>query len=71
MVDVDQLKVPQDLEEELRKYAGATEFFQNINDSSKRFVLRWIKLAKSEKTRVARISQLAQLSAKGEKLKGS
>lgn len=71
MEDVDQLKVPHDLEEELRKHAGAFEFFQGINDSSKRFVLRWIKLAKSEKTRVARISQLAQLSAKGEKLKGS
>lgn len=71
MDDVDRLIIPDDLEKELNRYNGATEFFHSINDSSKRFVLRWIKLAKTEKTRLARISQLAQLSAKGEKLKGS
>ncbi len=71
MDDVDQLIVPQDLQDELKNYAGATEFFHAINDSSKRFVLRWLKLAKTEKTRNARILELAQLSARGEKLKGS
>jgi uncharacterized protein YdeI (YjbR/CyaY-like superfamily) len=71
MDDVDRLIIPDDLEKELNRYNGAPEFFDSINDSSKRFVLRWIKLAKTEKTRLARISQLAQLSAKGEKLKGS
>lgn len=71
MEDVDNLIVPNDLQEALKKYKGATEFFYAINDSSKRFVLRWIKLAKTEKTRTARITQLAKLSSKGEKLKGS
>lgn len=71
MDDVDQLIVPQDLLDELEKHAGATEFFYAINASSKRFVLRWLKLAKTDKTRNARILELAQLSAKGEKLKGS
>lgn len=71
MDEVDQLIVPEDLREALKKYGGATEFFHAINDSSKRFVLRWIKLAKTQKTRAARVEQLAQLSAKGEKLKGS
>jgi uncharacterized protein YdeI (YjbR/CyaY-like superfamily) len=71
MDDVDQLIVPQDLQDELEKHAGATEFFYAINDSSKRFVLRWLKLAKTEKTRNARILELAQLSSRGEKLKGS
>ncbi|MCM0059959.1 MAG: YdeI/OmpD-associated family protein [Algoriphagus sp.] len=71
MDDVDRLIVPDDLEKELNRFNGATEFFHSINDSSKRFVLRWVKLAKTEKTRIARIGQLAQLSAKGEKLKGS
>lgn len=71
MDDVDQLMVPQDLQDELEKNIGATEFFFAINDSSKRFVLRWLKLAKTEKTRKARILELAQLSARGEKLKGS
>lgn len=71
MEDVDNLVVPKDIQDALKKHKGATEFFYAINDSSKRFVLRWIKLAKTEKTRAARITQLAKLSAKGEKLKGS
>lgn len=71
MDDVDKLIVPDDLQEALGKLDGATLFFHAINDSSKRFVLRWIKLAKTEKTRTARIQQIALLSAKGEKLKGS
>jgi uncharacterized protein YdeI (YjbR/CyaY-like superfamily) len=71
MDDVDNLFVPQDLEEALSKQKGASEFFANINDSSKRFVLRWIKLAKTDKTRKDRIQKIALLSARGEKLPGS
>lgn len=71
MDDVDKLIVPADLQEALKKYKGAMDFFYAINDSSKRFVLRWIKLAKTEKTRAARIQQIFELSAKKEKLKGS
>lgn len=71
MDEVDRLVVPTDLQEGLDKLDGAKEFFYTINDSSMRFVLRWLKLAKTEKTRTARIQQLAELSAKGEKLKGS
>jgi uncharacterized protein YdeI (YjbR/CyaY-like superfamily) len=71
MDDVDKLIVPTDLQEALINYSEAKLFFDAINDSSKRFVLRWIKLAKSDKTRASRIEQIVQLSAKGEKLKGS
>ena len=71
MDDVDNLIVPDDLLKALAGFKGASDFFHAINDSSKRFVLRWIKLAKTEKTRASRIQQIAGLSAKGEKLKGS
>ncbi len=71
MNDVDNLIVPKDLLDALEEYDGASDFFHSINDSSKRFVLRWVKLAKTEKTRALRIEELAKLSAKGEKLKGS
>ncbi|MEY3585603.1 MAG: hypothetical protein RLZZ243_667 [Bacteroidota bacterium] len=71
MDDVDKLIVPKDLQDALNKISGASDFFHGINDSSKRFVLRWIKLAKMDKTRISRIDQIALLSAKGEKLKGS
>jgi uncharacterized protein YdeI (YjbR/CyaY-like superfamily) len=71
MDDVDNLIIPKDLQETLAKYNEATDFFNTINNSSKRFVLRWIKLAKTEKTRASRINQIALLSSKAEKLKGS
>jgi uncharacterized protein YdeI (YjbR/CyaY-like superfamily) len=71
MDDVDNLIIPNDLQEALTKNNEAKLFFESINASSKRFVLRWIKLAKTDKTRVSRIEQIVQLSSKGEKLKGS
>jgi len=71
MDDVDNLILPADLIEALGQKAGAEAFFHTINPSSKRFVLRWIKLAKTPKTRASRIEKIATLSAKGEKLKGS
>jgi uncharacterized protein YdeI (YjbR/CyaY-like superfamily) len=71
MDDVDQLIIPNDLSEALNRYPDATSFFNQINDSSKRFVLRWIKLAKTAKTRLKRIEQIALLASKGEKLPGS
>jgi uncharacterized protein YdeI (YjbR/CyaY-like superfamily) len=71
MDDVDNLIIPNDLQEALSINNEAKLFFEAINASSKRFVLRWIKLAKTDKTRVSRIEQIVQLSSKGEKLKGS
>jgi uncharacterized protein YdeI (YjbR/CyaY-like superfamily) len=71
MDDVDQLILPDDFKIALSKYNGASEFFTSINDASKRFVLRYIKLAKTEKTRTSRINEIALLASKGEKLKGS
>jgi len=71
MDDVDNLIIPKDLTIALEKLEGAFDFFNNINDSSKRFVLRWIKLAKTEKTRNSRIEKITKLSSMGEKLPGS
>jgi uncharacterized protein YdeI (YjbR/CyaY-like superfamily) len=71
MDDVDNLIIPSDLLKALAKNNEAKLFFDAINASSKRFVLRWIKLAKTDKTRNSRIDQIVQLSLKGEKLKGS
>jgi uncharacterized protein YdeI (YjbR/CyaY-like superfamily) len=71
MNDVDALIIPTDLSDALKNRKGAKPFFDSINDSSKRFVLRWIKLAKTSKTRQSRITKITELSAKGEKLPGS
>lgn len=71
MDDVDNLVVPTDLQKALEKKPAAEEFFKQINDSSKRFVLRWLKLSKTDTTRSKRIIQLVSLSAQGKKLPGS
>jgi uncharacterized protein YdeI (YjbR/CyaY-like superfamily) len=71
MDDVDNLIVPADLKTSLKSAEGAFEFFNQINDSSKRNSLRWLKLAKTEKTRQKRLLELTRLSAQGEKLPGS
>ncbi|MEM9886240.1 MAG: YdeI/OmpD-associated family protein [Bacteroidota bacterium] len=71
MDDVDNLVIPEDLKNALNEFEGAFDFFDHINDSSKRFVLRWIKLAKTKKTRNNRIKKIAKLSSIGEKLPGS
>jgi uncharacterized protein YdeI (YjbR/CyaY-like superfamily) len=71
MDDVDMLVIPEDLKDALSKRKGATEFFTEINASSKRFVLRWIKLAKTDETRRNRLEKIALLSSRGEKLPGS
>lgn len=71
MDDIDNLIIPKDLKAALKDLTGAFEFFDKINASSKRFVLRWIKLAKTKKTRNSRIAKIAKLSSIGEKLPGS
>lgn len=71
MDNVEKLIIPKDLKLSLEKHKGDYEFFVHINDSSKRFVLRWIKLAKTERTRTNRINKICKLSLKGEKLPGS
>lgn len=68
MDDVDTLIKPDDLIKELQKYPTAESFFDSIADSSKRWTLRWIKLAKTDKTRSKRIKMTAELAARGEKV---
>lgn len=71
MTDVDNLVIPPDLATALAAAPGASMYFEEINDASKRFALRWVKLAKTAKTRQNRIAKLVMLSALGEKLPGS
>ncbi|MEM0996887.1 MAG: YdeI/OmpD-associated family protein [Bacteroidota bacterium] len=69
--DVDALIVPKDLAAGLKKHPGAEDFFMALPPAAKRFALRWIKLAKSDKTRANRIEKTSQLSAQGKKVPGS
>ena len=71
MADVDALIKPEDLVKALAAYPDATRHFDAFPPASKRFVLRWIKLAKTEKTRGKRIAEIARLAAQNERLPGS
>jgi uncharacterized protein YdeI (YjbR/CyaY-like superfamily) len=71
MEDVDRLEIPADLNKALERNPKALEFFKDLNPSSKRFALRWLKLSKTPETRKRRISELVARSVKGEKLPGS
>lgn len=71
MDDVDALIKPDDFVTALNAYPGATEHFDAFGDASKRFTLRWIKLAKMPETRAKRIEQAATLAAKNMKIPGT
>lgn len=71
MNDVDQLIKPEDLVEYLEKYPDALMNFDTFGASSKRFMLRYIKIAKTQATRTKRIALIATLASKNQKLPGS
>lgn len=66
MAAVDALVVPDDLRTALAGPAGA--WFDAAAPSYRRNVLRWMASAKTEPTRAKRIAEIANRSAKGEKV---
>ncbi|MEM7735937.1 MAG: YdeI/OmpD-associated family protein [Deinococcota bacterium] len=71
MDDVDALIKPDDLITALEAHPPALANFDNFPPASKRFVLRWIKLAKTPKTRAKRIEKTALLAAENKRIPGS
>lgn len=69
--DVDALVQPEDLKVALTQQPEAETFFNALSPSRMRFALRWLKLAKSEKTRINRIKKIVSLSAEGKRVPGS
>jgi len=68
MDDVDALIVPDDLEKSFSISKKAYSYFQETPDAYKRNLLRWIKLAKTEKTRNDRIWKIVNYCEKGERI---
>jgi uncharacterized protein YdeI (YjbR/CyaY-like superfamily) len=71
MDDVDALIKPDDLIKCLTENPPAMQNFDAINASSKRFALRYIKIAKTDATRAKRITEISLLAKDGKKLPGS
>jgi uncharacterized protein YdeI (YjbR/CyaY-like superfamily) len=70
MDDIDKLIVPTDLLNALNENPPAFKYFETLSPSNKRFVLRYIKLAKTKKTRQKRIFQTVTLAAQNKKIPG-
>lgn len=60
MDDVDDVVIPDDLMHLLNQNAPALQNFQNFSTSIQRNILRWVKLAKTDKTRSKRIGEIAK-----------
>ncbi len=71
MDDVDALIKPKDFIECLEQHYPAINNFDAIGAASKRFMLRYIKIAKTAETRAKRIIEITLLAKEGKKLKGS
>jgi len=70
MDDVDALIKPPDLIKCLNTYENATNNFNAFGASSQRFILRWIKIAKTPETRNKRIKQASELADQNLKIPG-
>lgn len=71
MDDVDALIKPDDLIAALEAHPPAQENFDAFSPSSRRNILRWIKLAKTAKTRAKRLQETAELAAQNQKRPGT
>ena len=71
MDDVDALIKPQDFIKCLEENPPSIVNFDAFGASSKRFMLRYIKIAKTAKTRENRIKEIALLAKENKKLPGS
>jgi len=67
MDDVDALIKPTDFIECLDEYENAANNFNAFGASSLRFILQWIKLAKTIGTRAKRVKQASELADKNQK----
>ncbi|MFA5867151.1 MAG: YdeI/OmpD-associated family protein [Actinomycetota bacterium] len=64
LVPIDNLDIPDDLNEALNANPAARENFDGFTDSTKKMILRWIDTAKREDTRAKRISETVSHAAK-------
>lgn len=65
--EVEELKIPEDLEQALKNNPDAEAFFLGLSKSARKAILQWLVLAKRAETRQKRIDEIVGLA--GEKLK--
>jgi uncharacterized protein YdeI (YjbR/CyaY-like superfamily) len=62
--EVEALIIPEDLKEELAKFKGSAEYFDNLSKSAKKILLHWVVFAKRPETRQKRIVEIAENASK-------
>ncbi|AZA85275.1 hypothetical protein C1637_07195 [Chryseobacterium lactis] len=60
---VEDLTIPEDLEDAFRDYEGSKVYFESLSKSVKKMLLQWIVLAKRPETRKKRIDEIVQEAA--------
>jgi len=65
--DVEELKIPKDLEKAFKSQPGSKAYFVGLSKSVKKSILQWLVLAKRPETRQKRITEIAELA--GQQLK--
>lgn len=67
--EVEELKIPEDLEKELKIKANAMDFFLSLSKSARKAILQWLVFASRQETRQKRITEIAELAGKKQKPK--
>jgi uncharacterized protein YdeI (YjbR/CyaY-like superfamily) len=60
--DVEELLIPEDLENEFNTKPGSKDFFLSLSKSIRKAILQWLVLAKQQETRQKRINEIAELA---------
>ncbi|WP_306352293.1 YdeI/OmpD-associated family protein [Flavobacterium sp. '19STA2R22 D10 B1'] len=61
--EVEELKIPVDLEIEFKKEEGSIDFFLGLSKSARKSILQWLVMAKREETKQKRIREIVKLAA--------
>ena len=61
--DVEELKIPKDLEKAFKAKQGSKDFFLSLSKSVRKSILQWLVLAKRPETRQKRIDEITELAA--------
>ncbi|WP_278352983.1 YdeI/OmpD-associated family protein [Chryseobacterium gleum] len=66
---MEDLVIPEDLNEAFKIHEGSEAYFQSLSKSIKKMMLQWIVLAKRPETRKNRIDEIARQAAQNRKPK--
>lgn len=66
---VEELVIPDDLEQAFKVHEGSKDYFLNLSKSVRKMMLQWIVLAKRAETRQKRIHEIAECAGQNKKPK--